>query len=125
MGRLPSIHRARRLRRSIADAGSTPPPAGRDHRQTRRYRLPCRSPPSGSRRGIGGLALGFYDPIGRLHFAGIVGTGFSDRELLDYAVIGEAMAYGPPTTLLAASDRPDRTIRWILPELVIEVSFTA
>ena len=31
------------------------------------------------------LALGFYDPVGRLHYAGVVGTGFSDRELLDYA----------------------------------------
>src|ERR1700712_3438095 len=50
------------------------------------------TPPGGSRRGIGGLALGFYDQIGQLHYAGVVGTGFSDRELLDYSVIGEAMA---------------------------------
>jgi bifunctional non-homologous end joining protein LigD len=83
------------------------------------------TPPGGSRRGIGGLALGFYDPVGRLHYAGVVGTGFSDRELLDYAVLGEAMASTPPTTLLAAGDQPDRAIRWIRPELIIEVSFTA
>jgi bifunctional non-homologous end joining protein LigD len=83
------------------------------------------TPPGGSRRGIGGLALGFYDPIGQLHYAGVVGTGFSDRELLDYAVIGEATASEPPATLLAAGDRSDRAIRWMRPELVIEVSFTA
>jgi len=83
------------------------------------------TPPGGSRRGIGGLALGFYDPAGKLHYAGVVGTGFSDRALIDYAILGEAMASKPPVMLLAAGERPDRVIRWIRPEIVVEVGFTA
>jgi bifunctional non-homologous end joining protein LigD len=82
-------------------------------------------PPGGSRRGIGSLALGFNDPTGRLHYAGTVGTGFSDRELLDYAILCEALSSTPPASLVVAGDKPDRTIRWIRPELVVEVSFTA
>jgi bifunctional non-homologous end joining protein LigD len=83
------------------------------------------TPPSGSLRGIGGLTLGFYDPAGRLHSAGVAGIGFSDRELLDYAGLGEAMASTPPATLLAAGEQSDRAIRWIRPEIVVEVGFTA
>ena len=37
------------------------------------------TPPGGSRRGIGALAVGFYDPDGNLHYAGQVGTGFTDK----------------------------------------------
>jgi bifunctional non-homologous end joining protein LigD len=82
-------------------------------------------PPGGSRQGIGSLVLGFYDPLGRLHYAGSVGTGFSDRELLDYALLCEALSSTPPASLVVAGDQLDRTIRWIRPELVVEVSFTA
>lgn len=39
------------------------------------------TPPSGSRVGIGGLQLGYYDHDGHLHFAGGVGTGFSEAEV--------------------------------------------
>ena len=39
------------------------------------------TPPGGSRTGLGALHLGYYDPEGRLHYAGGVGTGFSDDEL--------------------------------------------
>jgi bifunctional non-homologous end joining protein LigD len=83
------------------------------------------TPPGGFRQGIGSLALGFYDPTGRLHYAGLVGTGFSDRELLDYAVLCEALSSTPPALLVVAGDKPDRTIRWTRPELIVEVSFTA
>jgi hypothetical protein len=50
-----------------------------------------------------------------MHYAGVVGMGFSDRELLDYATLGEAMA-SAPLPLLAAGERPDRAIRWIRPD---------
>ena len=33
------------------------------------------TPPGGSRTGLGSLHLGYYDPEGRLHYAGGVGTG--------------------------------------------------
>ncbi len=83
------------------------------------------TPPGGSRRGIGALAIGFYDPGGSLHFAGQVGTGFSDKELLALRAELAAMPLAPPASLLVAGEAPDRTIRWIPPSLVIEVSFTA
>ena len=83
------------------------------------------TPPGGSRQGIGALAVGFYDPSGQLHYAGQVGTGFSDKELLALRAQLEVLASLPPTSLLVAGDPPDRTIRWIAPSLVAEVSFTA
>jgi bifunctional non-homologous end joining protein LigD len=79
-------------------------------------------PPGGSRQGIGSLVLGFYDPLGRLHYAGSVGTGFSDRELLDYSLLCEALSSTPPASLVVAGDQLDRSIRWIRLELVVEVS---
>ncbi len=39
------------------------------------------TPPGGSRTGLGSLHLGYYDPQGRLHYAGGVGSGFSEQEL--------------------------------------------
>ena len=83
------------------------------------------TPPGGSRRGIGALAVGFYDPIGNLHYAGQVGTGFTDKELLALHAQLEAMPPVPPVALLVAGDAPDRQIRWVSPSLVAEVSFTA
>src|SRR5271165_2387886 len=41
------------------------------------------SDPAGGRQGLGALILGYYDPQGELHYAGRVGTGFSDAQLLD------------------------------------------
>ena len=83
------------------------------------------TPPGGSRKGIGAIAVGFYDPSGQLHYAGQVGTGFSAKELLALRAQLEALASLPPASLLVAGDPPDRTIRWIAPSLVAEVSFTA
>jgi bifunctional non-homologous end joining protein LigD len=37
--------------------------------------------PAGRRQGIGALLLGYYDPKGKLHYAGRVGTGFDDEML--------------------------------------------
>ena len=81
--------------------------------------------PGGSRRAIGALAVGFYDPDGNLHYAGQVGTGFTDRELLALHTQLEAKPSGPPAALLVAGDAPDWQIRWVSPRLVAEVSFTA
>src|SRR5205823_1914035 len=39
------------------------------------------TPPGGRRTGLGSLHVGYFDPEGRLHYAGGVGTGFSEREL--------------------------------------------
>ena len=83
------------------------------------------TPPGGSRQGIGALALGFYDPDGNLHYAGAVGTGFSDRELLAWRARVEPMRLSAPLPLLLAGGEPDRAIRWIQPEIVVEITFTA
>lgn len=83
------------------------------------------TPPGGSRRGIGALALGFHDGGGHLHYAGLVGTGFSDRELLALRERLEQLPHSKPPSLLVAGEAPDRHIRWIAPTLVTEVSFTA
>jgi bifunctional non-homologous end joining protein LigD len=81
--------------------------------------------PGGSRHGIGALVVGFYEPSGDLHYAGQVGTGFSDKELLALRAQLEAMPSAPPVALLVAGEEPDRSIRWVAPSLVAEVNFTA
>ncbi len=83
------------------------------------------TPPGGSRQGIGALAVGFYDPSGQLHYAGQVGTGFSDKELIALRALLEPLRSAAPASMLVAGDAPDRTISWIAPSLVAEVSFTA
>jgi bifunctional non-homologous end joining protein LigD len=82
-------------------------------------------PPGGSRKGIGALALGFYDADYRMHYVGSVGTGFSDKELVDLHVKLSGMTTAPPALLIYAGDRPDQHIRWVEPALVAEVSFSA
>ena len=87
------------------------------------------TPPAGSRQGLGALALGYHDGAGRLHYAGLAGSGFSNR---DAAVLQTRLAALPPapptkrpTRLLLAGEVPDPHIRWVAPELVAEISFTA
>ena len=82
-------------------------------------------PPSGTRQGLGSLVLGYHDPQGGLHYAGAVGTGFSERELRDLRRRLDVLACPPPTELLVAGDDPDRSIQWVRPELIVEVSFTS
>jgi bifunctional non-homologous end joining protein LigD len=74
---------------------------------------------------LGGLQLGYYDPAERLHYAGGVGTGFSDRQ---FCKCGGGCSTGwPPRRrrgLLVAGDDPlDPAIRWVRPELVVAVRF--
>lgn len=83
------------------------------------------TPPGGSRQGIGSLALGFYDVQTQRHFAGSVGTGFSDQELISLRARLQATQSSKPECLLVAGEQPDRQIRWVAPEIVVEVSFTA
>lgn len=82
-------------------------------------------PPGGSRQGIRSLAIGYHDPVGGLQFAGAVGTGFSGTELRALREQLDGMGIAQPASLLVAGEVPDRQIRWVRPELVVEVSFTA
>lgn len=82
------------------------------------------TPPGGSRTGFGALHLGYYDEGKRLHYAGGVGTGFSDDELTRLSGQLGKLAADPPEDLLVAGDPLDPTIHWVTPELIAEVQFT-
>ena len=83
------------------------------------------TPPGGSRAGLGSLHLGYYDPRGGLHYAGGVGSGFSDDELEQLSEALGKLAADPPKALLAAGDPLPKDIHWVKPSLVAEVQFTS
>lgn len=83
------------------------------------------TPPRGSRTGLGALHLGCYDPGHRLHYAGGVGTGFSDNELAILRDQLDAMAGDPSRGLLVAGDPLDNAIYWVRPQLVAEIQFVS
>jgi bifunctional non-homologous end joining protein LigD len=113
----------------LADA---PYRAGRGHGW---LKLKCRereelvvlgwTPPDGSRTGFGSLHLGYYDPRGQLHYAGGVGSGFSDDELARLSERLATRASEPPRALAVAGDPLPNNINWVRPELVAEVQFAA
>ena len=81
--------------------------------------------PAGSRTGLGALHLGYYDPNGGLHYAGAVGSGFSDETLQSLRDRLDGLDTTPPVRLLLAGDDLERSIHWVEPVLVAETSFTA
>lgn len=81
------------------------------------------TPPAGSRTGIGALQVGYFDAGGMIHDAGAVGTGFSDQVLDGLRARLEPMKAAAPRGLLWRGEKPDRSIRWVLPELVAEVRY--
>jgi bifunctional non-homologous end joining protein LigD len=81
--------------------------------------------PAGSRTGLGSLHLGYYDRNGRLHYAGGVGTGFSDETLQTLRDRLDGLGTTPPKDLMVAGEDLDRGIHWVKPELIAETSFTA
>ena len=82
------------------------------------------TPPGGSRVGLGALHVGYYDPDGRLHYAGGVGTGFDDKELRALRKRLDGMQTAPPPRLLVSGDPIDTAVTWVRPEIVVEVQFT-
>ncbi len=83
------------------------------------------TPPRGSRTGFGALHVGYYDDRQGLHYAGGVGTGFSDDELATLTERLAPLADDPPRKLLVAGEPLDRSIHWVRPELVVEVQYVA
>jgi bifunctional non-homologous end joining protein LigD len=79
-------------------------------------------PGKGRRREtIGALLVGVYEPDGTLHYAGRVGTGFSDKELerlsgLLAPIVREDSPFG-------SGERPPREAVFCEPGLVAEVEF--
>jgi bifunctional non-homologous end joining protein LigD len=78
--------------------------------------------PSGTREGLGSLLVGYYDPEGTLHFAGGVGTGFSDEVLRDLRHRLESLALNTPPSREVAKLAPRRA-HWVKPELAAEVRY--
>ncbi|MCA1764193.1 MAG: non-homologous end-joining DNA ligase [Flavobacteriales bacterium] len=78
------------------------------------------TPPKGSREGFGALLVGFYEGD-KLHYAGKVGTGYSDedlrnlREKFDEKEIDETPFY---------RDIEEKDAHWLKPEWVAEIGFT-
>jgi bifunctional non-homologous end joining protein LigD len=77
--------------------------------------------PEGKRNGFGSLLLGTYDSEHVLHYAGNVGTGFSERVLGELSEKLKALETKdspfPPKTV------PGKQPHWVKPSLVAEVSF--
>ena len=83
------------------------------------------TPPGGNRTGLGSLHLGYYDAHGKLHYAGGVGSGFSDVELAHLSERLGELAAKPPKSLITAGDPLPNGIHWVRPNLVVEVQFTS
>jgi bifunctional non-homologous end joining protein LigD len=76
--------------------------------------------PSGSRIGFGALLLGYYDGD-NLHYAGRVGTGFSDDMLrLLHWKLKKLKRETSPFTGFADGEE----VTWVSPQLVGEIGFT-
>jgi bifunctional non-homologous end joining protein LigD len=86
--------------------------------------------PEGSRPWLGALLLAYYDPEGRLVYAGRAGTGIKQAELerlwrrLQPLAISEIpLAVPPPRTSRFGSPLVLSRVHWVRPELVAEVKY--
>jgi DNA ligase D-like protein (predicted ligase) len=86
--------------------------------------------PEGSRPWLGALLLAYYDPEGRLVYAGRVGAGIKQaelqrlwRRLQPLAVSHMPLALPPPRTTRFGSPLILSRVHWVKPELVAEVKY--
>jgi bifunctional non-homologous end joining protein LigD len=86
--------------------------------------------PEGSRPFLGTLLLGYYDPDGRLVYAGRVGTGINTaelerlwRRLHPLAVNKMPLDVPPPRSTRFGSPLVLSRVHWVRPEYVAEVKF--
>ena len=86
--------------------------------------------PEGARPFLGALLLGYYDPDGRLTYAGRVGTGINQaelerlwRRLQPLAVAKMPLDVPPPRSTRFGSPLVLSRVHWVRPELVAEVKF--
>ena len=86
--------------------------------------------PEGSRPYLGALLLAYYDPDGRLVYAGRVGTGIRQaelerlwRRLASLATDKMPLDTPPPRTNRFGSPLILSRVHWVRPELVAEVKF--
>jgi DNA ligase D-like protein (predicted ligase) len=86
--------------------------------------------PEGSRPWLGALLLAYYDPDGRLIYAGRVGTGMDHaelgrlwRRLQPLATAQMPLDKAPPRTNRFGSPLVLSRVHWVRPELVLEVKY--
>jgi bifunctional non-homologous end joining protein LigD len=86
--------------------------------------------PEGARPFLGALLLGYYDPGGRLTYAGRVGTGINQAELArlyrrlqPLAIDKMPLDVPPPRSTRFGSPLVLSRVHWVRPELVAEVKF--
>jgi DNA ligase D-like protein (predicted ligase) len=86
--------------------------------------------PEGSRPWLGALLLAYYDPDGRLVYAGRVGTGIGQaelgwlwRRLRPLATSEVPLQVAPPRTNRFGSPLVLSRVHWVRPELVVEVKY--
>jgi bifunctional non-homologous end joining protein LigD len=80
--------------------------------------------PAGSRQGLGALLLGVYEAGGQLRYSGKVGTGFSDKSLLDLRKQLDALVQDEPAFFNPPRGAEARRAHWVKPQLVAEIGFT-
>ena len=88
------------------------------------------SDPEGSRYLVGSQLLGFYEPDGRLIYAGRVGTGMSvetlsmlHRRLEPLAISKTPLSAPPPRKSRFGGPLALSKVHWVRPELVAEVTY--
>jgi len=88
------------------------------------------SDPEGSRYLVGSLLLGYYEPDGRLIYAGRVGTGMSvetlsmlHRRLEPLAISKMPLSAPPPRKSRFGGPLALSKVHWVRPELVAEVTY--
>jgi bifunctional non-homologous end joining protein LigD len=80
--------------------------------------------PAGSRSGLGALLLGVYDDNESLHYAGRVGTGFTQQTLTELRARLDKLEQGSSPFVAPPPTRRLKDVRWVKPALVGEVAFT-
>jgi bifunctional non-homologous end joining protein LigD len=80
--------------------------------------------PQRSRLGFGALLLGYYDPGGRLVYAGKVGTGFTNQMLHSLHDRLAAIERPGPAFDAGPLPRSESGVHWVEPQLVGEVGFS-
>jgi bifunctional non-homologous end joining protein LigD len=80
--------------------------------------------PAGSRHGLGALLIGGHDRDGNLRFAGRVGTGFTDAQLVSISRTLLSLERPDSPFLDGPEGRAARGMHWVDPTLVAQVAFT-
>ena len=77
--------------------------------------------PANNGRGIGALVLARFDEEGSLRYVGRVGTGFSERSLVELREQLDAIQ--TDCCPIAGADQREKESRWVNPQIVVEIEF--